>query len=79
MTNTTTWKTYATRAFTFDVANDRASQGGVHLHQVRRTASGHWQKRILQSNGNHRAPGPVEAITEAEGEALYATAEGLVE
>lgn len=70
----TTWNTYATRGYTFDVANDQASSGGVHHHQVRKTSKG-WQKRICQSNGMNVAYGPVSPIGEAEGEALFATAE----
>lgn len=70
----TTWNTYATRCYTYDVANDQRSAGGVHLHQVRKTKSG-WQKRILQSNGRFEAAGEVEPISEAEGEAKFATAQ----
>lgn len=69
----TTWNTYATAGYTHDVANDQASAGGVHLHQVRKTKAG-WQRRILQSNGKHQAAGKVSPISEAEGEASYATA-----
>lgn len=71
----TTWNTYYTSGYTHDVANDQSSAGGVHLYQVRRTKSGHWQKRTLQSNGRHEASGPVESVTDAAGEALYARAE----
>ena len=70
-----TWNTYATRGYSYDVANDRRSQGGVHLYQVRRTKSGYWQTRILQSNGNFEAAGPVQSVTDAQGEAFFATAE----
>lgn len=70
----TTWNTYSTRGFSHDIANDRASSGGVVHHQVRRTRNGFWQRRACQSNGRHEAYGPVEAISDAEGEALYATA-----
>lgn len=69
----TTWTTWATRCYTYDVANDQKSAGGVHLHQVRKTKSG-WQARILQSNGKYRAAGEVSPLDEAEGEARYATA-----
>ncbi len=69
----TTWTTYRTAGYTFDAANDQASAGGVHHHQVRKTKSG-WQKRILQSNGRHEAAGPVTAISDLEGEAAFATA-----
>jgi len=71
----THWNTYHLTGYTRDVANDQASAGGVHLHQVRRTRGGHWQARICQSNGRHRAYGPVESITEAEGLAYFARAE----
>ena len=67
------WNTYATYGYTRDVANDHASAGGVHLHQVRLGVRG-WQTRICQSNGRHTAYGPVTAIAEAVGEAHYATA-----
>lgn len=67
------WNTYATTGYTHDVANDQASAGGVHLHQVRRSRRG-WQKRVVQSNGNHRAAGPVLAISDTEGAELFARA-----
>jgi len=67
------WHTYAMSGYTYDVAQDRASQGGVHFHQVRKGNSG-WRKRILQSNGRHEAAGPVTPITDAEGEAWFETA-----
>jgi len=65
-----TWNTYATHGYTYDVANDQTSAGGVHLYQVRLTKAG-WQKRILQSNGRHRASGPVEQVSDADGVALF--------
>ena len=70
----TTWNTYATYCYTYDVANDQRSAGGVHLYQVRKARSG-WQTRILQSNGRWQAPGPVEPVGAAEGEAHFATAQ----
>lgn len=70
----TTWNTYAVSGYTYDVANDQASAGGVHVHEVRKGRAG-WQKRICQSNGRHEAYGPVTPIDDAEGEALYATAQ----
>lgn len=70
----TTWNTYATRGYTYDVANDQASAGGVHLHQVRKTNAG-WQTRVCQSNGRHEAYGPVSPVPDADGEAYFATAE----
>jgi len=42
---------------------------------VAKPKSGLWQKRIYQSNGRFGAAGPVEPISEAEGEAHFATAE----
>lgn len=68
------WNTYATRGYTHDVANDQASAGGVHHHQVRLGKRG-WQHRICQSNGRYQSYGPVSVITDAEGEAHFATAE----
>lgn len=69
-----TWNTYAIAAYTYDVANDQASAGGVHCHQVRKTESG-WQTRIRQGNGRHVSFGPVSPISEADGEAHFATAQ----
>jgi hypothetical protein len=40
---------------------------------VRRTKSG-WQKRIVQSNGNHTAYSETTPMTDADGAAAYATA-----
>lgn len=73
---TTTWNTYRTTGYTHDVAQDQRSAGGVHLHQVRKTKAG-WQKRIKQINGRFVAFGPVTALTDAEGEAAFATAKSL--
>ena len=69
------WNTYATYCYTYDVANDQRSAGGVHLYQVRKTRVG-WQKRILQSNGNYCHPGPVRPMDEQDGEVAFATAAG---
>ena len=70
----TEWLTYATTGYTHDVAQDRASQGGVHLHQVRKSRMGLWQYRICQSNGRHQSYSRVETLTEADGKARYARA-----
>lgn len=67
------WQTFVTRAYTYDVANDQRSAGGVHLHQVRKGKSS-WQKRIEQSNGRYSSYSPVVAISDADGEAYFATA-----
>jgi len=69
-----TWNTYAIYGYTDVGINDQRSAGGVHCHQVRKTKAG-WQERILQSNGSYEAAGPVKAISDADGEAKYATAE----
>lgn len=69
-----TWNTYAITGYSYDVANDQRSAGGVHLHQVRKTNSG-WQTRIEQSNGQHSSYGSVSPISEADGEAYFATAQ----
>lgn len=69
-----TWNTYATRGYTHDVANDQRSAGGVHLHQIRKTAAG-WQSRICQTNGQWEAYGEVSPISEQDGEAYFATAQ----
>jgi hypothetical protein len=71
----TTWNTYARRGYTHDVANDQASAGGVHLHQVRWNKAGWWERRILQSNGRHSASGPVETLTDTEGESYFSKAQ----
>lgn len=68
------WNTYHTSAYTYDVANDQSSAGGVHLHQIRKRGK-LWQKRIWQSNGSHGASGTVELVDEDEGELLFVTAE----
>lgn len=72
-TKKTTWNTYRTTGYMYDAANDQASAGGVHHHQVRKTKVG-WQTRICQSNGRHEAYSDVSAVSEADGEAKYATA-----
>jgi len=70
----TTWNTFRTSCYTHDVANDQASAGGVHLRQVR--WNGHqWQMRVCQSNGCYRSYSEVWAVTDAEGEAAFATAQ----
>jgi len=68
------WNTYAMTGYTHDVAQDQASAGGCHYYQVRRGTSG-WQRRIRQANGDHEAYGPVAPISEADGEAAFATAQ----
>ncbi len=69
----TAWNTYATYCFTHDVANDQASAGGIHVHEVRKTKAG-WQKRICQINGRHTSYGTVSQVSDADGEAAFATA-----
>jgi len=64
--NKSKWNTYYVGGYTHDVANDQSSAGGVHLHQIRKTTKG-WQKRICQSNGNHRSYGEIENLSEIEG------------
>lgn len=66
----TTWNTYFTTGYCHDVAQDQRSAGGVHHHQIRRTKNG-WQHRTEQSNGRHRAFGPVSAVA---GAAAFETA-----
>ena len=48
--NPSNWNTFAERPYTYDIADDQLSAGGVHLWQVRLGPTG-WQKRIIQSNG----------------------------
>jgi hypothetical protein len=69
----TTWNTYRITGYTYDVANDQRSAGGVHLHQVRKTRSG-WQKRILQSNGRFSASSEVKEVSNQEGQTAFETA-----
>jgi len=68
------WNTHRTAGYTYDVANDQASAGGVHHHQVRLLKAG-WQQRIRQSNGRHESYGKVSAISASDGEARFATAQ----
>lgn len=68
------WNTYATVCYQYDVANDQRSAGGVHHRQVRKTAAG-WQCRIMQSNGRFTSYGPVSSIGAEEGEAKFGAAE----
>jgi len=70
----TTWNTYRIVGYSYDVANDQRSAGGVHLYQVRHTTDG-WQHRICQSNGRFRSFGPVSPMEPAEGAAALATAQ----
>ena len=71
----TTWNTYWIERATHDVTNGQRDADGCHYHQVRKTRSGLWQKRICQVNydGKKRllAYGPVEPIDEKEGEAKF--------
>lgn len=62
-----TWNEYRTSGFTYDVANDQASSGGLHHHEVRKTRDG-WEYRICQSNGDFFAYSPTEDISEDDGE-----------
>ena len=65
MSSRNNWTTWAVTGYTYDVANDQRSAGGVHLHQIRKTKTG-WQARIMQSNGRFKAAGEVKQITEEE-------------
>ena len=71
--NKSKWNTYYVGGYTHDVGryhvdarNDERSAGGVHLHQVRKTAKG-WQKRICQSNGTFQAYSEIENLSDVEG------------
>ena len=68
------WNTYHTAGYTFDAANDRPSQGGVHHHQVRRTKD-NFQHRIVQSNGRHFAFGPTSVMSEEDGQRAFQKAQ----
>jgi len=60
------WNTYRTSGYTYDVANDQASAGGFHLKQVR-LHKGAWQYRICQSNGTHQSYSETEGISSEDG------------
>lgn len=67
------WNTFKVGGYTHDIGryhvdprNDERSAGGVHLHQIRKTAKG-WQVRICQSNGKHQAYSNIENISDIEG------------
>lgn len=64
------WNTHATTCYTHDVANDQASAGGVHHHQVR-WWGGRWQQRICQSNGNHQSYSKWWYVDDDAGKANY--------
>jgi hypothetical protein len=66
-----TWNSYWVTGYTYDVANDQQSAGGVHIHQIRKIKN-KWQKRIVQSNGKFRAISQIEDLDEKEGLALFA-------
>ena len=68
-----TFTTYRITGYHTQHGEDARATGGVVMLQVRRTRSG-WQRRSVDSNGRYRSAGPVEPISEAEGEALFATA-----
>lgn len=63
----TTWNTYRVAGYTYNVSNDQASAGGIHIYQIRKTNLG-WQYRICQSNGQHQSYSEVLSISDADGE-----------
>lgn len=67
------WNTYAIYGYTYQAGTDARATGGVHLHQVRKTADG-WQVRVVDSNGRFRSAGKPSACPDAEGERRYQTA-----
>ena len=69
-----TWSTYRITGYTHQVGDDARATGGVHLHQVRRTRAGYWQRRTVDANGRWESPGPVSPLSDADGEACYAGA-----
>lgn len=71
-----TWNTFRAMGYSYDVAQDQRSAGGMHYHQIRWCPrGGGWQYRIMQSNMTAVAYGEVSPVTDAEGEAYYATAQ----
>ncbi len=68
------WNTYAIHGYTYQSGTDPRATGGVHRLEVRRGRAS-WQKRVVDANGNYSSPGPAEAISDAEGEALFTRAE----
>lgn len=71
--NKSTWNTYAVYGYTFQAGTDPRATGGVHLHQVRKGKAG-WMRRVVDSNGRYQSAGRAVPISEADGEANYATA-----
>ncbi len=72
--NSNKWNTWKTVGYSYDVAQDQASAGGVHHHQIKLGKAG-WMSRICQSNGNHESHGPVVPIPAALGEAHFEQAQ----
>lgn len=60
------WNSYHTCGYTYDVANDQRSAGGVHIYQIRKVKGG-WEKRIVQSNGRFFGVGPTEKLSNEDG------------
>lgn len=69
------WNTYDITGYTHQRGTDQRATGAVHLHQVKQTVSGNWQRRAVDSNGRFKSAGPVQKLSRAEGEQLYSQAE----
>ena len=70
------WNTYAISGYTHQVGKDPRATGGVHVHTVKRGPAG-WLRRTSDSNGQWESHGPVEAISNQKGEALYEQAKSF--
>ena len=70
LTLTTRFKTVLTDGFNVQNGPNRAASGGVTFTQLRKTASGGYLKRKMDSNGNYHSTGPTVSITEGEANRL---------
>jgi hypothetical protein len=66
------WNTYKICCYTHQVGTNPMATGWVHVHSVRHTSAG-WQTRISDSNGLWLSHGRVRSVSDADGEALYAS------
>ena len=64
-----TYRTVTARPYQFDLSGGHSPQscGGVHLVQLMKTESG-WNKRVVQSNGNHTFTAKGYPISDEEAE-----------
>lgn len=67
------WRTYQVTPFSHALTEDRRSQNGVILHQVRRRY-GSWWYRAVQSNFGHTSATAATKIDPETGEARFQSA-----